>query len=289
MSAATQMLHTGVVGLGALGTPVAALLLKAGHAVAIYDVRSEPLAELKKLGAHVCASPAEVAQRSDIVISLVSDRAQTDDIVFGAHGMLNHFRPAAILAIGSTLGPEPVLRIAHALAAKNVEVLDIPISGGILAAREGKLSLMAGGKAETLARALPVLQIFANQITRTGDVGAGQAAKLAHQLVFGLNVMALLEGLSLGIAGGVDPTIMKDVLKQGLANSTVLQVWHDLGPRWKGMLEASPPGAVPPNLRKDLHLVLEFARELGVELHLGTEASRVADDGIALGHDNPQL
>ena len=108
---------TGVIGLGALGAPVAALLLKAGHAVAVYDVRSEAVAALKDLGAHACASPAEVAQRSDMVISLVADRAQTDDIVFGAHGMQNHFRAGAILAIGSTLGPEPVQHIAQALAA----------------------------------------------------------------------------------------------------------------------------------------------------------------------------
>lgn len=282
-------LKTGVIGLGALGAPVAGLLLKAGHAVAVCDVRSEPVADLQKRGAKACDSPAEVARHSDIVISLVSDGAQTNDIVFGPSGMRDHLQAGAILAIGSTLGPEPVQHIAQALAFRDVEVLDIPISGGILAAREGKLSLMAGGKIETLARARAVLDVFANQITHTGEVGTGQAAKLAHQLVFGLNVMALLEGLSLGVAGGVAPAVMKDVLKQGLANSTVLQVWHDLGPRWKGMLEASAPGAVPPNLRKDLHLVLEFARELGVPLPLCDEASRVADAGMATGHDNPHL
>jgi 3-hydroxyisobutyrate dehydrogenase-like beta-hydroxyacid dehydrogenase len=279
---------TGVIGLGALGRPIAELLLKAGHKVAVYDVRSEPVTELKKLGANACASPAEVAQHSDIVISLVSDHAQTDDIVFGTNGMLEHFRRGAILAIGSTLGPAPVQHIADALAVKGVDVLDIPISGGILAAREGTLSLMVGGNQQTLSRALPVLRVFASQITRTGEVGAGQAAKLAHQLVFGLNVMALLEGLSLGIAGGVEPAVMKEVLKQGLANSSVLQVWHDLGPRWKGMLEANAPGVTPPNLRKDLHLVLEFARELGVDLHLGTQASQIADAGIATGRDDPR-
>jgi 3-hydroxyisobutyrate dehydrogenase-like beta-hydroxyacid dehydrogenase len=106
--------------------------------------------------------------------------------------------------------------------------------------------------------------------------------------VFGLNVMALLEGLSLGIAGGVEPAVMKEVLKQGLANSTVLQVWHDLGPRWKGMLEATAPGATTPNLRKDLHLVLEFARELGVDLPVATKASLTADAGIATGHQDPR-
>ena len=287
-NATDARMTTGVIGLGALGRPIAELLIKAGYSVAVYDVRSEPVAELKNLGAIACVSPADVAQRSDIIISLVSDRAQTDEIVFGANGMLEHIRRGSILAIGSTLGPAPVQQLAQSLTARGVAVLDIPISGGILAAREGKLSLMVGGEAATLARALAVLRVFANQITRTGGVGAGQAAKLAHQLVFGLNVMALLEGLSLGIAGGVEPAVMKEVLKQGLANSTVLQVWHDLGPRWKGMLEASAPGAKPPNLRKDLHLVLEFARELGVDLPVATQASMTADAGIATGHQDPR-
>lgn len=287
-SAQAPAMTTGVIGLGALGRPIAELLVKAGHDVAVYDVRSAPAAELQRLGATACASPAEVAQRSKFIISLVSDCAQTDAIVFGASGMLERFRPGTILAIGSTLGPAPVQRIAAELAKKSVEVLDIPISGGILAAREGTLSLMVGGASATLERALPVLRLFASQITRTGEVGTGQAAKLAHQLVFGLNVMALLEGLSLGIAGGVEPAVMKDVLRQGLANSTVLQVWPELGPRWKGMLEATAPGATPPNLRKDLHLVLEFARELGVDLYLGTQASLIADAGIATGRGDPR-
>lgn len=165
----------------------------------------------------------------------------------------------------------------------------MPISGGIIAAREGTLSLMVGGAAATLQQALPVFRVFARDITHTGGVGSGQAAKLAHQLVFSVNVMALLEGLALGVAGGVAPEVLKNVLKQGLANSTVLQVWHDLGPRWKGMLQAAAPGAPLPNMRKDLHLVLELARELGVELHIAGNASRVADAGIATGHDNPLI
>ena len=138
-------------------------------------------------------------------------------------------------------------------------------------------------------KALPVLRVFARDITRTGEVGSGQAAKLAHQLVFATNVMALLEGLSLGVAGGVEPAALKQVFKNGLANSTVLQVWDDLGPRWKGMLKATPPDVTPPNMRKDLHLVLEYARELGVNLYLGTQGSMIADAGIASGHDNPLL
>ena len=281
--------NVGVIGLGALGRPISELLLKAGHSVAVYDVRAEPMAALKNAGATACASPAAVAKRSDLIISLVLDQAQTETIVFGADGVLASLQRGAILAIGSTLNPACVRKIAEALTARDAHTLDMPISGGIVAAREGTLSLMAGGPQAVLDKALPVLRVFARDITRTGEVGSGQAAKLAHQLVFATNVMALLEGLSLGVAGGVEPAALKQVFKNGLANSTVLQVWDDLGPRWKGMLKATPPDVTPPNMRKDLHLILEYARELGVNLYLGTQGSMIADAGIASGHDNPLL
>ena len=277
----------GVIGLGVLGRPVAERLLAAGFGVAVYDVRAEPMAALKDAGATACTSPAGVALVSDFIVSLVSDEAQTDDVISGAGGILETLRPGAIVVIGSTLGPAPVRRAAEGIAARGGETLDAPISGGYLAAREGTLSLMVGGRREALGRATPVLQAFARDITHTGDVGSGQAAKLAHQLVFAVNVMALLEGLSLGAAAGVEPEALKAVLREGLANSRVLEVWGDLGPRWKKMLEPTPPGAPLPNMRKDLHLVLELARELGLPLPVGTHASQVADAGIATGHADP--
>lgn len=281
--------NVGVIGLGALGLPVSQRLVEAGCRTAVFDVRPEPVRELAALGALACASPAEVAAGSDIVISLVSDASQTDTIVSGRGGILESLKPGAVFATGSTLGPAPVIRIAREISDKGGHVLDIPISGGILAAREGALSLMVGGDIAVLESVMPVLRVFAREITHTGDIGTGQVAKLAHQLVFSVNVMALLEGMALGAAGGVSPDVMRNVLKQGLANSTVLQVWHELGPRWKGMLEATPAGAPLPNMRKDMHLVLELAKALEMELPVGTEASRVADSGHATGHRDPSL
>jgi len=287
MRAGEAINNIGVIGLGVIGKPIALRLIKAGFHVAVFDVRPKPVAELKEAGATACTSSADVAGRSDIIISLVHDAAQTDDVVFGANGIIGALRPGTIFATGSTLGPEPVQRIAAALAGRGCVTLDMPITGGYLAAYEGKLVLMVGGDETTLARALPVFYAFAHIITRAGDVGAGQTAKLAHQLVMAMNVMALLEGLAFGAAGGVEPAVLKQILKDGLANSTVLQVWNELGPRWKDMLKPAAPGAELPNLRKDLHTVLELARELGVELHVGTHASRIADAGVATGHDNP--
>jgi len=282
-------INVGVIGLGIIGKPIAERLVKAGFRVAVHDVRDEPVAELKNAGATACASSAEVASCSDIIISLVLDRAQTHDVVFGENGVIQTIRPGTIFATGSTLGPAPVRSIAAALAAKGCTTLDMPITGGYLAAYEGKLVLMIGGAQDALERALPVFRAFAHNILRVGDIGAGQVAKLAHQLVMSVNVIALLEGLSLGAAGGVEPAMLKQVLRDGLANSGVLQVWGDLGPRWKNMLKPAPAGASLPNLRKDLHSALELAHELGVTSYLGTQASLIADAGVATGHDNPLL
>ena len=281
--------QVGVIGLGVLGKPVAERLVAQGFAVAVYDVRQEAVAAVAAAGAIACDSPAEVAQKSDLIITLVSDYAQTYHVIGGPHGILTTLRDEAIVVIASTLGPAPVQELAGEVAEHGGDTLDAPISGGYLAASDGTLSMMIGGRQAVLDRALPVLQAIANRITRAGNVGAGQAAKLAHQLVFSLNVMALLEGLSLGAAAGVDPGVLKGILKEGIANSAVLQLWPDLGPRWKGMLEATPAGATPPNLRKDLHLALQMAQSLGVPLYLGTQGSLIADAGVATGHENPIL
>ena len=272
-----------------IGKPIALRIVAAGFEVFVYDVRAEPVGALTAAGAKACASPAEIARASEIVISLVSDAKQTHDVVFGSDGVLERIARGSIFVTGSTLGPSPVREVADALRAKGVATLDAPISGGYLAAAEGKLSVMVGGAPETLDRAMPVLRAFAQSVTRAGDVGAGQSAKLAHQLVCSVNVMTLLEGLALGVAGGVEPEVLKRIFREGIADSAVLRLWGDLAPRWKGMLAATPPDVTPPNLRKDLHLALEYARELGVNLYVGTQASLIADSGNATGRDDPRL
>jgi 3-hydroxyisobutyrate dehydrogenase-like beta-hydroxyacid dehydrogenase len=279
----------GVLGLGVIGQPIALRLVQAGFEVAVFDVREEPVAALRREGAVACVSPAAVAARSELIISLVSDAAQTDAVVSGADGILGGLQAGSIFATGSTLGPAPVRKVAEQLAARGCATLDAPISGGYLAAAEGTLSLMIGGAQSSLDRAMPALRAFATNITRVGDVGAGQVAKLAHQLVCSVNAMTLLEGLSLGVAGGVDPEALKQVLREGVADSRVLRLWDDLGPRWKGMLKAPAPGGAPSNLQKDLHLVLDLARELGLELQVTPVASDAADRGVATGRDNPAL
>jgi 2-hydroxy-3-oxopropionate reductase len=279
----------GVIGLGVVGKPMALRLVKAGFEVAVYDVRDEPVAALTSAGATACGSSGEVAERSEVIVSLVADGVQTDDVVFGERGILKSTKPGSLFIVGSTLGPAPVQKAATALALKGCDTLDMPFTGGYIAAQEGKLALMVGGREETIARATPVLRALATTITRAGPIGAGQVAKLAHQLVLTVNVTALLEGLALGAAGGVDPVVMRQILKDGLASSGALEVWHDLGPRWKAMFKPAQPGAPLPNLRKDLHSALDLAQALGLDLRVAAHAARIADSGCLTGHDNPAL
>jgi 2-hydroxy-3-oxopropionate reductase len=281
--------RAGVIGRDVIGYPIAERLIAAGFGVAVCDVRPEPVAALREAGARACATPAELARASTFILSVVANAAQTEDVVSGADGMLEALAPGSIFITGSTLGPGPVREIAEALRSRGCETIDAPISGGHLAAREGRLSLMVGGAESAIERALPVLRAFAGAITRAGEVGAGQTAKLAHQLVLSVNILALLEGLALGAAGGIDPAALRQILREGLARSGALEAWDAFGPRWKGMLEPMPPGSPPPNLRKDLHLALELAHELGVSLYVGTQASLIADSGHATGRDDPRL
>ena len=279
----------GVIGVGMIGKPIVECLVRGGFSVAAYDVRADALNELPSRNITVCESCADVASRADLVISLVRDGLETLDVVSGAKGIAESIRSGSIFAIGSTVAPSLMKEVAKRLAAKGCETLDIPITGGVIAAREGKLVLMVGGPQATLERALPAFRTFASIVTRTGELGTGQTAKIAHQLVMGINIMALLEGLSLAAAGGVEPAIMKQIIGDGIANSGVLRLWNEFGQRWKWMFQPQAPGSDIPILRKDQHLGLELARELGVPLYLATQASLIADAGVATGHDNPAL
>ena len=199
----------GVIGVGVLGKPIAARLLRQGFRSSVYDVRPRArggAGESRGEGVRV-AGRSRAAQR--IHHHLVADEAQTQDVIFEADGILTTLKDEAVVIIGSTLGPAAVQALSGAIAARGGETLDAPISGGYLAAADGTLSMMIGGRQAILDRAMPVLAAIANKITRAGGVGAGQAAKLAHQLVFSLNVMALLEGLALGAAAGVEPAVLK--------------------------------------------------------------------------------
>jgi len=282
----TDARKVGLIGLGTLGRPMAKNLVKAGFDVAVNDVRGEPLKELAAFGATAYESAAGVGSRCHVVFSMVLNLQQTEAVVFGVNGLMASMRPGSKLVIGSTLGPEAVHKIAQAFKEKDVAVVDAPVAGGYPAAEKGTLTMMVGAEPEVFDDVLPVLRAVGSKIIRTGAVGTGQAAKLANNLVLSINILGLLEGLELGMAAGLTSEALREVFQQSSANSYPVEVWDELGPRWKRMLADRGSGSEVP-LSKDLRLAEQFAHERGVSLVLGSKASAIWNGTIAIAYSDP--
>lgn len=251
----------GFIGLGIMGRGMAANILRAGFPLTVWNRTPERTAPLAAAGAQVAASPAALAAVSDIVITCVSDTPDVEEVILGPQGVIHGARPGSLVIDMSTISPEATRRIAAALAERGVDMLDAPVSGGSEGAAKGTLSIMVGGKAEALQRALPVLQAMGQRITHVGDHGAGQTVKLVNQVIVVGNCLAMCEGLLLAQAGGVDLHKALEAVSAGAAGSWMLS---QRGPQilardWR-------PGFTVALQQKDLRLVLEAADQLGVPL-----------------------
>lgn len=246
--------RVGFIGLGIMGGPMAGNLLKAGYVVTVWNrtaAKAEPLAAM---GARVAGSPAEVAAASDVTFTCVTGSADVEAVVLGPGGVVEGARPGSIYVDCSTVAPATSRRLHAVLAARGVEALDAPVSGGDVGARAGTLAVMVGGERETFERALPVLRAIGKAIVYVGPPGAGQVVKLCNQVAGGLNLLAMAEAISLCRRSGVDPARMLEVVSAGAASSWMLQ---HLGPR--AVAGDFAPGFMVDLMQKDLGLVLEEA------------------------------
>ncbi len=253
--------QVGFIGLGIMGRGMAANLLRAGFPLAVWNRTRERTEPLAAAGAAVAASPAELAAASDIVITCVSDTPDVEAVILGPQGVIHGARPGSLVIDMSTISPQATRAIAAALAARGVDMLDAPISGGSEGAAQGTLSIMVGGAAAALQRALPVLQAMGKRITHVGPHGAGQTVKLVNQVLVVGNCLAMCEALLLAQAGGVDLEKTLEAVSGGAAGSWMLS---QRGPQilsrdWR-------PGFTIALQQKDLRLVLEAADQQGVPL-----------------------
>jgi 2-hydroxy-3-oxopropionate reductase len=216
------MAQIGFIGLGIMGKPMSRNLLKAGHSLVVYDVAAAPVAELVAAGAARGESCRDTAQRSEIVITMLPDGPDVETAVLGPGGVLEGVRPGSVLADMSSISPVVSQKVGAACAAKEVEFLDAPVSGGEPKAIDGTLAIMAGGKPEVFERVLPILQKLGSSVTLTGPVGAGNVTKLANQIMVAANIAAMGEALVLATRAGLDPEVVFNAVKGGLAGSTVL-------------------------------------------------------------------
>ncbi len=251
----------GFIGLGIMGGAMAANILRAGYDLTVWNRTPGRITPLAESGAAVAAGPADLAGRSDIIITCVSDTPDVEAVILGPGGVIEGARPGALVIDCSTISPEATRAIAVRLRQKGVHLLDAPVSGGSEGAARGTLSIMLGGEADQVARALPVLQAMGQTITHVGGQGAGQMAKLVNQVLVVVTMQGVAEALLLAQAGGLDLERTLAAVGGGAAGSWML---NNRGPQvirrdWR-------PGFTIDLQQKDLRLVLEAADELGIPL-----------------------
>lgn len=216
------MSQIGFIGLGIMGKPMSRNLMKAGHTVIVYDVVPAAVDEIVGAGAGRGKSSSDVASRSEIVVTMLPDGAEVEQAVLGPGGVLEGAKKGTIVVDMSSISPLVSQKIGDACAAKGVEFLDAPVSGGEPKAVDGTLAIMVGGKQEIFDRVKPVLEKMGSSVTLTGAVGAGNVTKLANQIMVACNIAAMGEALVLATKAGLDPEVVFNAVKGGLAGSTVL-------------------------------------------------------------------
>jgi 2-hydroxy-3-oxopropionate reductase len=216
------MEQIGFVGLGIMGKPMARNLLKAGYSLVVYDVRPGPLTELREAGAIPVDSCRDAAARSSVIITMLPDGPDVEVAVLGAEGVLAGARQGALIVDMSSISPNVSQKLAAACAAQGVDFIDAPVSGGEPKAIDGTLAIMVGGAPAAFERARPILEKLGSAVTLTGPVGAGNTTKLANQIMVACNIAAMGEALVLATRAGLDPEVVFNAVKGGLAGSTVL-------------------------------------------------------------------
>ncbi len=253
--------HVGFVGLGIMGSGMAANLLKAGYGLTVWNRTPAKAEPMRSQGAAVAASPRAVAEASDVTFICVSDTPDVEDVLFGDDGIAAGAKPGSLVVDTSTVSPEATRRWAAGLAANGVGFVDAPVSGGSEGAAKGTLSIMAGGAGPDVARAEPLLNAIGSAITHVGDSGSGQTCKLVNQILVVVTMLGVSEALTFAAAGGLDLNKTIAAVAGGAAGSWMLS---NRGPQviaddWR-------PGFTIDLQQKDLRLVLTEADELGVPM-----------------------
>ncbi|MFQ6111459.1 MAG: NAD(P)-dependent oxidoreductase [Nitrospinota bacterium] len=271
----------GFIGLGLMGKPMALRLKEAGYRLWVYDIRKEPVEEFSSLGATPCRSCREVAEKSEVIITMLPDAEAVEAAVLGDGGVAQGVREGKVLIDMTSNHPEVSARIADVLSKKSVGMLDAPVSGAPEGAREGTLSIMVGGEKSLFERCLPILQCMGRKVVHAGDrVGAGGYTKLANQILVGITLEGMAEALVFGAKAGVDPALLVEAMGAGLARCGCLEIKAPKIIRG----DFAPGGKVTTHI-KDFDYALSAARELGVPLPVTAavrelfEAVRVAGGG----------
>lgn len=264
------MKKIGFIGLGIMGKPMARNLLKAGYSLTVYDIVPERMDDVVEAGAKAGSSSKEVAEKSEIVITMLPNSPDVKEAVLAKKGVLEGAKPGTILIDMSSIAPLASKEVAEKAKEKGVTVLDAPVSGGEPKAIEGMLAIMVGGPQETFDEVEDILSVMGASVTRVGEIGSGNMTKLANQIIVALNIAAMSEAMVLAAKAGVNAEKVFQAIRGGLAGSTVLDAKMPL------VLE----GNFKPGFRIELHIkdlanALDTAHEVGVPVPLSSAVMEV--------------
>lgn len=212
----------GFIGLGIMGRPMAKNLIKAGHELTVFDFNKEAVADLVSCGAAAAESNKDLASKVDVVITMVPNSPQVRAAVLGKDGVVEGAKEGLVLIDMSSIDPTESKKIGAELAEHGIEMLDCPVSGGEPKAIDGTISVMCGGKKELFDKYYDMLMAMAGSVVYVGDLGSGNVAKLANQMVVAINIAAVAEALTFAKKAGTDPELVYQAIRGGLAGSTVM-------------------------------------------------------------------
>jgi 2-hydroxy-3-oxopropionate reductase len=267
----------GFIGLGLMGKPMARHLLEAGFPLVVHNRSQAAVKELVKLGAQEAGSAKDVAAAADIIFTCLPDSPDVEKVVSGQRGILEGAKSGLIIVDHSTIKPATVRHIAEAAAAKGVSFLDAPVSGGQLGAEAGTLTIMVGGDAAALERARPALEAYSKAITHIGASGAGQVAKCCNQMMVAAQMAAMAELLIFARKADVDPRKVVQAIRGGAA-----QCWTLDNKPERLFAGNRQPGFKAYMQVKDMGIVMETAKQLGMPLPMTTETTKLFKEMIDL-------
>jgi len=264
-----------------MGRPMAINLMRAGANLVVHNRSRSVVQELEKMGMSAATIPQDVAARCDVIIVMVSDTPAVEQVLLGPTGVIQGIQPRSLVIDMGTTAVIATKRIAEKIFETGSQYLDAPVSGGEVGARAASLTIMVGGDAQALDRAQPIFEMLGKNITHVGEVGAGQVAKAANQMIVGLTIGAVAEALTLAKRAGVDPAKVRQALTGGFADSRILEL------HGQRMIERNfEPGGKVVTQRKDLAQALELAKSLRLELPATALNLKLYDRLIDVGDGN---
>jgi len=273
----TNAQKIGFIGLGIMGKPMAGNLIKGGHTLYLYSRRGVPQ-ELTAAGGKACASAKEVAQKTDIIITMVPDTPDVEKVLFGPEGVVNGLTAGKTVVDMSSISPIETKQFAKRINELGCEYVDAPVSGGEVGAKNAALTIMVGGNQATFDKVKPVFELMGKNITLVGGNGDGQTCKVCNQIIVALNIEAVSEALVFAAKAGADPARVRQALMGGFAASRILEVHGE-----RMIKRTFNPGFRIELHQKDLGLALSGARAMGMSLPNTATAQQLFNSCVASG------